>query len=322
MASNVSGPRKKERTRLPSRIGDSSILRRRTAKPGSRSPSGSAAASFPTALTRSSGGSLRHALGRRVGRHSLSLFRSLMRKQPISVAKAEPGPPRPGPNWLLVPEPHDSVYAAVGGEIKDVGAGARGVSALSSCRPARERGAVRDPHLTGTREADTGHEHPTGLEVGEQVFQARSCAVSVAKDDPRRRAGLEQLAAGLRIGLAPGAQERVHALDDSRRPLLGHDLREEGELIAPTLHEVVSDLPTREIVPQPQERPLLRLLERDRDERRNPAGHDVGEDDPARRVDLADLAARGDSVGKADQDRAPRPRVDPRTLAPPPGEAP
>src|SRR6266542_2266307 len=281
-----------------------------------------------SARTRTFGGSLRHALGRRVGRHSLSLFRSLMRKQLISVAKAEPGPPRSwcasildGPDWLLVPEAHGSGYAAVGGEIEDTGAGAGGVSVLSSCGPAREHGAVREPHLAGTAEADARHEDLQGLKVGEQVFQARGGAVSVAKDDPRRRAGLEQLAAGSRVGLAPGAQERVHALDDFRRCLLGHDLREKGELIAPALHEVVSDLRTREIVPQPQERPLLRLLERDRDERRNPAGHDVGEDDPAGRVDFADLAARGNSVGIANEDRASRPRVDPRTLAPPPGEA-
>src|SRR6266496_5202910 len=170
MASNVSGPRKKERTRLPSRIGDSSILRRRTANPGSRSPSGSAAASFPTALTRSSGGNLRHALGRRVGRHSLSLFRSLMRKQPISVAKAEPGPPRSrsasildGPDWLAVPEAHGSGYAAVGREIEDVSTGASPhhlAKRSASVKNDVQALARRDRARTSTLERSGGSHRP------------------------------------------------------------------------------------------------------------------------------------------------------------------
>jgi hypothetical protein len=175
-------------------------------------------------------------------------------------------------------------------------------------------------------EPRAGHERVHRLEVRLEVGEPVDQAVAIAKAHLRRDRAAQQRPPALGVGLGPGGEPGVHDRDGIDSAIVGDQVGEERQLVAPALDMVIPRRRLREFMAQRQPGAGGDLLELDRHPRsagrhRRARGEADGVDQPPRRLDRQHLARCLGAARETKLDPAAGPRIDRRPLAPPAGPA-
>ncbi len=185
----------------------------------------------------------------------------------------------------LHPETRHAFDPAVWSEREHVRAAPARLAVRAGGRPVGEHGSLAVPDLSVALQPDAGHEPLRRADVLRQLPGAFDATETIVQPHAAGGDGRERLRARAFVGLGPEAEPRVDALNGITIRLVGHDIREERQLIAPALHVFVTRRGVREFVDEMQACTARRRLEPNRDPRtaggnRLAADVSVAEDDP------------------------------------------